>query len=331
MSQNNALNQAFLISPKALHLVLWKVLQIRHKRRVFDERSTDIEYDWLNCPPLHMRKSIVVKANGGLGNKMRVLTSCVALAKKMKQEVTVLWVNNYELNCSYFDLFEPIPELRIIELKYIPWWNKLGHRLRLKDLETRYQDFDLQMTDADIVPLRDFPEKLLHRLVNADKIYVDTCEQFYRDAITWGCFEPCSKIVEEVSRRITEMRTDTYYGVHIRRGDNEQSKNISSTAGFLSALSEIIREEPECKFYLSTDDKGEAKIIKKMIGDRLFHFAAGQKRDTPKDIQSALVDLLMLSKSQKIIGSYWSGFSEVAALVGDIPLSVVKTAEAATS
>lgn len=268
--------------------------------------------------------SIVVKANGGLGNRMRVLASCIALSQRLRKEVEVLWVNNYELNCPFDRLFMPIEGLRVHTKSYIPKWNKVGLSLRAKNLKRTYQNFDIQLTDKEIVDLRSLKSDLVKLIKDAKTVYINTCEHFYGDQSFLGYLLPKPAVVEEVNRRLDLLAGHKYCGVHIRRGDNELAKQQSPTIDFVEMLKKIEKEHQDMHFYLSTDDKGEARIMQKMIGDKLHSFAAGQRRDNPKNIETALVDMLVLAKSERILGSYWSSFSEVAAQYGGIPLVVVK-------
>lgn len=135
---------------------------------------------------------------------------------------------------------------------------------------------------------------------------------------------PAPGVQQVVTDRMAILAKHKFYGVHIRRGDNEVSKAQSPTIGFIEKLKEMMSMDEHIHFYLSTDDKGEAKILKKLVGDNLHYFPAGQSRDKPKDIESALVDLLVLSKSERILGSYWSSFSEIAAEYGGVPIEMVK-------
>lgn len=135
---------------------------------------------------------------------------------------------------------------------------------------------------------------------------------------------PVPAVLQEVRRRLAGINTETYYGVHIRCGDNETSKRESPTMAFIEKLKKLEKSNNNLYFYLSTDEKGKAQILPKVMGEKLSWFAAGQNRAKPADIENALVDLLMLSKSKHIIGSFWSSFSEVAAQYGRVSLEVIK-------
>ncbi len=268
--------------------------------------------------------SIVVRANGGLGNRMRVLAACLALRMRLGREVEVLWINNYELNCDFDNLFLPIEGVVVTHMAYIPKWNKIGLKLRANSIKKTYENYDIQFTDKEIVELYTGNKDLINRIENANTVYINTCEQFYGDKSFISLLLPVPAVLQEVRRRLAGINTETYYGVHIRRGDNETSKRESPTMAFIEKLKKLEKSNNNLYFYLSTDDKGEAQILHKVMGEKLYWFAAGQNRAKPADIENALVDLLMLSKSKHIIGSFWSSFSEVAAQYGRVSLEVIK-------
>ena len=76
-------------------------------------------------------------------------------------------------------------------------------------------------------------------------------------------------------------------------------------------------------FYIATDDRDELKNLEDRYGDRIISYREKTwGRDTPEAIKDALIDILCLSRCTKIIGSSGSGFSLVAAGMGDIELII---------
>ena len=41
-------------------------------------------------------------------------------------------------------------------------------------------------------------------------------------------------------------------------------------------------------------------------------------------MQAAVVDLFVLSKTRRLIGSYWSSFTDTAAELGNLPLTIAR-------
>ncbi len=74
-----------------------------------------------------------------------------------------------------------------------------------------------------------------------------------------------------------------------------------------------MNEMPKDKFLLCTDSKKTEDKFKKVFGKRIIVFPKGNRKQS-KDtaIQEALIDLLLLSKTKHILGSYLSTFTELA-------------------
>ena len=98
--------------------------------------------------------NIVVKANGGLGNRMRVLASCIALSNRLQLQLNVVWINNKALNCSYDKLFLPIKRINIINHRYIHSFNRIGLKLRKEKWERYGKHFDVQFGDSEVRIIR---------------------------------------------------------------------------------------------------------------------------------------------------------------------------------
>ncbi len=267
---------------------------------------------------------IVVKANGGLGNKMRVISSCVALSQKLEETIYILWVRNYELNCAYRDLFEPIDGLVVTDLAYIPSWNKIGLKLRALKLKKTYEYFDICYTDIDILEILQGNKDISDCISGMKSVFLDTCQQFYGETQFLSYPSPIAPIRSEIKRRIALLGSG-YIGVHIRRGDNNKAREYSITELFVAQMSKKIEQYPSVKFFLATDDKNEVTTLKDFFGNRIFHFTKRLKRNEPEHIVQALVDLMVLSNASEIFGSYFSSFSEVAASIGRIKLNVIKS------
>lgn len=136
------------------------------------------------------------------------------------------------------------------------------------------------------------------------------------------------KPVRSIQRRIDELVaffTKNIIGIHIRRTDNKKAKEISKIELFISAMTKTLIENPLTEFYLSTDDLSVENLIKNEFG-HLVHTLKNKDldRSSNKGIEDAVVDLYCLSKTNRILGSYWSSFSGVAAWINGIPLEIIQ-------
>ena len=114
-------------------------------------------------------------------------------------------------------------------------------------------------------------------------------------------------------------------GIHIRRTDNKTSIENSPTDSFKLLMRQLEAENSNTWFYLATDDENleiELKYKFKVIPHATF--ADTKARDNVKSIMDAYVDMLCLACCDKIYGSCGSSFSEMAALIGNTELELVK-------
>jgi hypothetical protein len=77
-----------------------------------------------------------------------------------------------------------------------------------------------------------------------------------------------------------------------------------------------IKENDRAKFFVATDDRAvQGELAQRFPEGRLIFYTKEFARSSEKGIQDALVELLCLSYCKKIIGSYWSSFTDVAGLI----------------
>lgn len=120
--------------------------------------------------------------------------------------------------------------------------------------------------------------------------------------------------VDQISRQFTECTV----GVHIRRNDNANAIRYSPTHAFVAAMKDCIAANPDVQFFLSTDSRETEEHMKSLFGGRVITRRRTISRSSAEGMQDAIVDLFLLSRTSRILGSYYSTFSETAASIGDI-------------
>jgi hypothetical protein len=147
------------------------------------------------------------------------------------------------------------------------------------------------------------------------------------------CFTRRLKIKADLQEIIDEFVSQYWQpgivGLHLRRTDHiKMFSKRTSVAPYLSTnekfFQAIDREitQGTGNFFLATDDWETRKIFEsRFVGKTIAYngqFDTSVFRQT--SVQDALIDLYLLSKTRKIVGSYYSSFSEFASYVGNIPL-----------
>lgn len=253
---------------------------------------------------------IIIQPSGGLCNRMRVINSGWQLARERREKLLVLWNCNSELNCPFEALFQPVTEFRITSIHSVADPRKLFHQKTARNYLTNDEILAHRNTEGRLEP--DYV-KSLH-----GKTYIFTWEWFYPSE-DYHLFIP----TDALQKRIDEMTSQfgpSCVGVHIRRTDNQPAIGKSSTDAFLSSMKQEVEADSRTLFYLATDDRKEEEILRKAFPGRILsNQDRCLARDSREGMQDALLDLYCLAGTRKIIGSYFSSFTDIAADMHKIP------------
>ncbi len=248
---------------------------------------------------------IIVQPLGGLCNRMRVIVGAISLAQMMRKQLTIIWTQDATLNAQFSDLFEPIP-YKMVECQLDSWrykalyhWYKDAKRCMILD----DQWISTNARGKDYEEWRDKIErKNLFLQTNLDILFEGD----------YSLLKPRMSVIKALNSVKCDHNT---IGLHIRRTDNANAVKYSPTSLFFAKVEEELKANPQMKFYLATDDPSEEKAFIEKFGESvLIYRKHSLDRNNPIAIKDALVDLYNLSHCRKIYGSYWSSFSDTAAL-----------------
>jgi len=246
---------------------------------------------------------LIIQPSGGLCNRMRVINSAWELAKRRKEKLIVLWYLCPELNCPFEALFQPTEEIRVINIRSLKDPRKLFYQLTARQ---RFGNEDILKHKTDGVLHEDFYKSL------KNPVYIFTWEHFY-PSVDYHFYiptEPLQKRMDSFTARFGKRCV----GVHIRRTDNAVSMGKSTTEQFLSLMQAELDAHPETLFFLATDDKKEEALLREVFpGKILSNENRSLDRNSVEGIHDALLDLYCLAATKKLIGSYWSSFTDIAA------------------
>lgn len=256
---------------------------------------------------------IIIQPSGGLCNRIRSINSAVTLAQKKGVPLKVLWLNAPELNCPFEALFQPVEEFELINIYSLKSPKKLFLQFTAKQ---RFNNEDILNNKTGVTLNRDFYERL------SDSVYIFTWEQFYPTE-NYRLFRPTSEIQERIDA-VAAGFAPHMVGVHIRRTDNVSAIGKSGTQAFIQAMEQEIALDPEVKFFLATDEMKEEQILREHFGDRIIsNENRVLDRNSVAGMHDAMIDLFGLAKTDKILGSFWSSFTDVAAEMRGIPKVIV--------
>lgn len=257
---------------------------------------------------------IIIQPSGGLCNRIRVINSAYELAKKRGDKLTVLWLNNAELNCPFESLFQPVTEIKIINIY---------SNLNLKKLflqfsaSQRFNNTSIENNKRNGILNEDFYHSL------KKNVFISTWEHFYPSS-DYHFFQPANEVQTRVDA-ITKNFGETSFGVHIRRTDHTWSIESSKTNGFVIAIEQELTKNQNAKFYVATDDIKEENLLREKFPNSIIsNQNKTLSRNSIAGMQDALIDLICLSKTNKIYGSYFSSFTDIAADMHHIEKIIIK-------
>jgi hypothetical protein len=267
---------------------------------------------------------IILYPIGGLANRMRAIDSAFNLAGS-KKNITVWWIKDKGLNCEFGKLFNSVPsihdknKLPLIFNKLLSFYDKnhIAVLFLLKVLERLH-----------ILLLLDENTCLEKEKTNSANSYL-FC--FIR---TWEAFYPQEKFHSELfklndknklEKELSKINNNTI-GVHIRRTDNVWSIKNSPLELFEQKMKKELENNQYANFYLCSDDDNVKHFFQSDFWKNIVKMPDGVvSRNSEDGIIQAACEMYTLSKTNKIIGSYWSSFGEIAARLGNIEIEICST------
>lgn len=248
---------------------------------------------------------IVVQPLGGLCNRMRAIVGAASLAQKMQKKLQVLWTQDSTLNARFDELFESIPypvkecKSNSVHFKLLFHWYRDVHRYMMLDDQWISQH----------ARGREYAE--WKNEVEGKNLFLQTGLDIFFDG-DYSIFKAKPSVIESLNNVRCDENT---IGLHIRRADNANAVKFSPTSLFFDKVEEELSLNPQTKFYLATDDPQEENVFVGKFGNKILIYRKHSlDRNNPVAIKDALVDLYNLSHCRKIYGSFWSSFSDTAAL-----------------
>ena len=283
-----------------------------------------------------MNVSITLVPRGGLANRMRAIASASALATRIGAKLNVVWIATKDLTALYSDLFltDNLP-FRLTEYShrkfaylphrrkylYLPTlWQSVRYSLTLRDERSRDRYY---LTDAE-------PETVyaFFRSVGTGTVFVDTCYQFYPFSadLYRSLFRPSPNVEMRIRQLLPDIGRGIQppIGIHIRRTDHVWSIQNSPLSLFEKEIGEIVSAEPQRKFYLATDDDATKEHLTSLFPANIITSPATASRSSRNGMIDGAAEMFVLSRCQLILGSFFSSYSEAAAMLGDISLKIIK-------
>ncbi len=265
---------------------------------------------------------LTVVPMGGLGNRMRVVRSAYAFALEGECEVEVAFAANHECGCNFSDVFQPISlpsgNFSIREARWAdapPSRENLHLPQMVRTLRGTKQFCNLRQCDLDF----------LKEVVSKNhSVYISTCYEFYANPIPMSrLFKPSDR-VEQAMRPVLSRFGAHTAGFHVRTTDNAQSLKQSPYRLFAEAARRELAENPQTTLFLATDSDEIRRKFLSEFGKSAICSDAELSRSSKHGMIAAATDLFLLSRCNKIYGSHYSSFSEIAAELDDKQAEILR-------
>ena len=255
----------------------------------------------------------------GLGNRMRVIASVYKFSLDNACDLVVHWNKEYGLNASFYKLFKPVDGLKILDSRLVDFFinnNPCSYNLHLP----KFIDSIARRKSFYSIGINQ-----LNQIANeSDSVLVSSYSQ-------QGDLYPLSKLfipTDEIMEIINSVKGrfgKTTIGCHIRRTDNKQAQECSTLEMFNRKFDELFESEPSAKIFLCTDDIiVKQEIIRKYGDERIITYDSTLNRHSFEGIRDAVVELYILASTDKIWGSFYSSYTEMASELYGTELEIIK-------
>lgn len=189
---------------------------------------------------------------------------------------------------------------------------------KLQFSRLRKYKYDLVLYDKEVVKIRRENGDFGELFKDHNSIYLETCRHFFHGSAISDYLTINPAIVNEAKKIYSSFNNSTY-GVHIRSTDNTMSQKHSPPSAFKNMIREKLQEESGALFFLATDSKLiENEFVAEFKENLLINNHDDFDRNSKVGIKNALIDMVCLSKTQKVYGSYFSSFSYISAKLSGI-------------
>jgi hypothetical protein len=140
----------------------------------------------------------------------------------------------------------------------------------------------------------------------------------------------------QIAPTLEKIEQQYTVGLHIRRGDAVSEKNPnkkqylrSTQADFESIVDIELKNNPDAKIFLTTDDENTLERFKKRYQDKLIYhekkFVDSSFKAKKQGQLDAMCDMWLLSRTKRIYGTKFSSFSRIASQLNRVKMNVVET------
>jgi hypothetical protein len=256
---------------------------------------------------------LILEPINGLANRLRALDSAILLSRDSGIRLRIWWGLGNGINSRLQDLVALPDEIgkRVFSYTVTSRVSRFGKRLLLN-------------THRAIELRENIGAEQIISHATTRTAYIQACGRISSVDASYDWLRPTPEVARKIQSLVMREEIDRRIGVHIRRTDNVAARSVSTTEKFVQRMRHETDLDPEVRFFLCCDDPYETRVFQSTFGSRIFTRQDVElSRSARSGAMDALIDLLCLARTRKVIGSHWSSFSIEAAKIGRIPLVIV--------
>lgn len=265
---------------------------------------------------------MIVLPYGGIGNRIRTLSSVLELSERNHEKIVIIWERNAAFNARFEDVFKTPNAVCLVLNIFCP------------GRASRFLFWILNLLHFNTFPEKQFRKTDLNTIALERKgkenslLFIRSCHDAINSSKNYSNLIGFSLIMMEKAKNQlkSKHKHGRLIGIHIRRGDNTESIKHSPTEIFQKEIRRILASTPDAVFFIASDNEETRSTLISEFGNTVIicQDKTNFNRGSTSGSISSVIDLITLSLCDEIIGSYYSSFSEVAARMGNKPISVLK-------
>ena len=261
------------------------------------------------------RKKFYIDAQHGLGNRLRAIGSAAAIADKTGRELVIIWAPDHHCQCYLTDLFS---------------YNRPIISQPFQVEPSKYSVFNYMEAEGGT---KNMP---IDCAINQD-IYARSAFVLSSPYSEWSReneFIQNLEPVEEVKVMVASVRNPNDVSVHIRMEGglkdeslayesphnwSEQDHKVidywrgqSHFSRFITCIDNMLAEGKINTIFLAADKPEAYKQFAARYHDKVSWLDRNVYDRSMMQLRFALADAILLSRSQLLLGSTWSSFTELA-------------------
>lgn len=257
---------------------------------------------------------------GGLVNRLMGIISGIRVAQYYSWEPHIVWHKNSSCYADWNNLFD-----NCLSVMSQDSFHSNNHFLKIRiDSKTISHDREKTILNLDKFNNDIYLETncfIGHEKDNRGGGFWNFSESILDTKKYFNILNPSTEIINGVDQFLNKFKLEEVVGIHVRRGtrdnpDAVKGFNKVKNSDYETILSHYTNPHKSC-FFLATDDRETEYFFKNKYGKKCLKYSVNSfKKDVEyQAIIDAFVDLILLSKTRKIIGVQGSSFAYFASLI----------------